>query len=309
MGRQPSFVAFFALALGQACTAGDGSKTSGLSGSPGPEGSSTSDTLDPLTTSSTTAVATTTTTAADDDGSSGGQGFLPADTPEPVATCDIWAQDCPEGQKCTAWAADGGSSWNGTRCVEIGGSDQPGDPCTTDGSDVSGNDTCDKGSMCFSVDPETDSGVCVELCQGSPTAPTCSTANSVCTISNDGALNLCLSRCDPILQDCPQIGQAQGCYPVGGDYLCWPDFSFDSGRYGDPCMYFNVCDPGLFCAVPELVPNCTTSGCCSEYCDLTDPAAGDGCSGSADGQECVPLFAEGTEPVGYEHVGACGLPT
>ncbi len=31
----------------------------------------------------------------------------------------IWAQDCPEGEKCMPWANDGGGSWNATRCSPL----------------------------------------------------------------------------------------------------------------------------------------------------------------------------------------------
>jgi hypothetical protein len=224
--------------------------------------------------------------------------------------CDIWAQDCPEDQKCMPWANDGGTSWNATRCANLDPNPvQPGDDCETDGSDVSGNDNCAKGSMCFSVNPETNVGTCVAFCTGNANAPVCDDPGTLCNISNDGVLALCLTTCDPLLQDCPQGGhQAQGCYPVYEDFLCWPDFSFDLGAYGDPCEYFNVCDPGLFCALADIVPGCAGSqGCCTEYCDLEAPSPNDACSGA--GTECIPFYDEGAAPPGFEALGACALPT
>ena len=60
--------------------------------------------------------------------------------------CDIWAQDCPDGEKCMPWANDGGNSWNATRCSPLDPNPgQPGDACTVEGCGVSGIDNCDIG--------------------------------------------------------------------------------------------------------------------------------------------------------------------
>src|SRR5690606_34162493 len=125
--------------------------------------------------------------------------------------CDVWAQDCPEGEKCSAWANDGGESWNATICVPVG-EDKPGEPCTAEGSPLSGHDSCELGAMCWDVDPETLEGTCVGLCDGSEDAPTCAEPMTTCAITNGGVLNLCLPTCDPFLQDC---GQTESCVDVG----------------------------------------------------------------------------------------------
>jgi hypothetical protein len=220
--------------------------------------------------------------------------------------CDVWAQDCPPGEKCMPWANDGGSSWNSLRCTPLDENPkQPGDTCLVEGSDVTGIDDCALGSMCFAVDPETNMGLCVPFCEGSPAEPTCSNPDQACNISNNGVLVLCLEVCDPLLQNCPTDPWNHGCYPVNEDFLCWPDYSFDLGAFGDPCEFFNVCDAGLFCAIPEAVPGCAgSSGCCSSFCDMTMPEP---CPASAQGQECLPWFLEGQAPPGYENVGFCGV--
>ena len=33
--------------------------------------------------------------------------------------CDIWAQNCPRGEKCMPWANDDGYGWSATRCTPI----------------------------------------------------------------------------------------------------------------------------------------------------------------------------------------------
>lgn len=262
--------------------------------------------VDPSTTGETT----------NDNGTTGG-GSTGSDTMTFVgmpdvsvgAECDVWGQDCPVGEKCAPWANDGGNSWNATKCVPVDANPkQPGDECTTNGSDVSGQDNCDVGSLCFSVNPETNVGLCTPFCQGSEANPTCADPTDVCNVSNNGALILCLDTCNPLLQDCQTGGQPQGCYPVNDEFLCWPDFSFDLGAYGDPCQYFNVCDPGLYCAAADVLPNCVGStGCCTEYCDVMDANAS--CAGAADGVECVPWWGDGVvPPPGMDSIGACIMP-
>ena len=64
-------------------------------------------------------------------------------------------------------------------------------------------------------------------------------------------------------------------------------------------------DQCLFCAAQETVPDCVSGdGCCSPYCDLTQPNT---CPG-APLQECVPWYNEGMAPPGQENIGACQIP-
>jgi hypothetical protein len=220
----------------------------------------------------------------------------------PANECDIWAQDCPEGEKCMPWDNMGGNSWNATRCSPVAPDPgQPGDPCTVEGSGVSGVDDCAISSMCWNVDPDTNQGVCVGFCEGSENNPVCPDPDTGCSITNEGVLILCLPYCDPLLQDC---SDSEACYPEPNGFFCSPDASGKMGMYGDPCEYLNVCDPGLFCADAVNVPDCAGAiGCCSEYCDTSDPMAV--CMGN--GQECLPFY-EDAPPPGYEDVGVCIIP-
>ena len=217
-----------------------------------------------------------------------------------VAECDVWAQDCPDGEKCSAWANDGGNVWNAWKCVPIDPSPgAPGDACLVEGSGVSGIDDCELGSMCFYVDSETNQGTCVSFCAGNEMAPLCSDPETTCMITNDGWLPLCLPTCSPLDQDCPA---SQGCYPVVDTFVCAPDASGEMGAVGDPCEYVNVCDPGLICATADTQPGCAAAGCCAEFCDL------DGFVCPAD-TDCLPFFEAGAAPPGWEDVGICGVPT
>lgn len=220
--------------------------------------------------------------------------------------CDPWTQDCPEEQKCAAWANDGSNAWNSTHCVPI----QPnpvaaGEPCTAEGGGLSGIDTCQEGAMCWDIDPETGTGVCVALCTGSPDAPSCADPNASCTVSNEGVLNLCLAKCDPLLQDCQDPGDACLPNPVNPEhFICVFDASGETGKAFDVCEYGNACDPGLLCATPELATECDAQavGCCLPFCDTTAPS----CPGA--GQECLAWYEANTAPPGYENIGLCGLP-
>ena len=70
------------------------------------------------------------------DDSTGGSscGFVCDSSDTAGDTCDLWEQDCPEGEKCNPWANDGGASWNALRCVPIDPNpDGVGEPCTVSG--------------------------------------------------------------------------------------------------------------------------------------------------------------------------------
>lgn len=218
--------------------------------------------------------------------------------------CDLWAQDCPAGEKCNMWANDGGNSWNATKCVPIAPEpDDPGEPCTVLENGVSGVDSCVLGAICWNVDPDTNAGVCVAFCIGSEANPTCPDPTQHCTGRD---FMLCLTSCCPLLQDC---AEGEACYPDNHTFECVADAGGEQGAFGDSCEYLNVCDPGLFCAAPDTVPDCEgSSGCCTPFCDLSDPSATENCPGADGGQECVAWFEEGQAPPGEENVGACFIP-
>ncbi|MCR9161498.1 MAG: hypothetical protein ACE37F_29990 [Nannocystaceae bacterium] len=282
----------------------DGSTGSSAESSSGPDAATSAapdPTSSPVPTTSSPTTGPDPTTSASTEGSSESDGcdFLDCDDTDspPDVGCDIWEQNCAEGEKCTAYANDGGAAWNDTRCVPI--VDDPGglyEPCTVEESGVSGIDTCDLGLMCWNVTEEL-TGTCQGLCQGSRQDPTCEDESAVCAVSGDATLPLCLSRCDPLDPD--TCARNEGCYPTGYGLLCIPDASGRLGGAFDQCEYVNACDPGLSCVGADVVPGCESNSCCTPFCDLADPVC-------PEMTTCVPFFEPGQVPDGFEsELGLC----
>jgi len=220
--------------------------------------------------------------------------------------CNLFAQDCPDGEKCMPYANDGGVFWNATVCREI--ADDPGevgDACLAEGGGTTGIDDCTLGAMCWDSDTETNVGTCIAMCEGDASNPLCADPKTTCVIANDGALSLCLPTCDPLIQDC---AEGQACYPAGGEFACAPDASGTLGLTGETCAAVNACDPGLICVVADVVAGCEGDGCCTALCDVSDGAADAECEADGAGQGCEALYDQGEAPPGLATVGACLLP-
>lgn len=200
-------------------------------------------------------------------------------------SCDVWLQDCPDGEKCSAWANDGGVSWNDTRCSPVEPDpDQPGEPCTVEGSGVSGIDTCALGAMCWDVDPDTNTGTCVALCTGSSEAPQCADACERCLVTNEEVLNLCLPLCAPFGDDC---APGQVCAMFGNGFQCLPGAGYGGAGVGEVCTATAECDPGLVCTSAAELPACEGPACCTPWCDVANPES---CA-EVPGTACVELDA------------------
>lgn len=117
----------------------------------------------------------------------------------PVFECDLWAQDCPVGEKCTPWSPQ--RTWEG-HCVPVDPAPAAaGEPCTIVGRPTDFLDDCEAGAWCYGVDFVASTGVCVALCTGGPANPLCNTG--ACTDhDDDGVVKLCLPSCDAAAPDC-----------------------------------------------------------------------------------------------------------
>lgn len=322
--------AFLLGALGAACaprpqggteTDGATSSTGGpgltTSGSPVTEGASTGTATGPTTTAATT-VATVdppgTTTGdsssgemsslSDPDTSDSGCSFYggcPTDFGNALV-CDIWAQDCPVGQKCMPISKDGDNNAESTDCSPVSPTpDAPGEPCTVEGSPLSGLDSCDATSMCVGADPETLEGTCAAFCTGSPDEPVCPAETSCVGVGP--VMAVCAPTCDPLMPACAP-GQVCVSNPDDAEtFVCAVDVSGDGGAIFDACDFLNDCDPGHHCGSADLAVECDPRAlkCCLPFCDVNMPI----CSG--EGATCVPWFEEGMAPAGLEDLGLCAV--
>ncbi len=243
-------------------------------------------------------------TGVDDDGLLDGSSGEPDAEPTVMpAGCDVFEQDCEGAQKCMPYSGDGDTTWNALWCSPlVNEPKQLGEACVAPEGPVGGVDDCDVGLMCWGIPNAQTQGVCTSLCEGSVSAGVCP-ADTVCAVYNGGALPICLPTCDPLGNGCPE---GQLCIPQGGSggrFVCAVDAAPTGGDYGDPCLAFNKCDPGLFCAPAGAVPGCTdAAGCCSRYCGLDEDDPDLACDDAA--QVCVPFF-EGSPAPGFESVGGC----
>jgi len=200
--------------------------------------------------------------------------------------CDIWAQDCPEGEKCMPWANDGSSQWNTPRCAPIAEAPgAPGDPCAVEGSSWSGVDDCDIATICWNADPDTLAGSCVAFCGGSEANPTCA-GQATCFTAYDDVINLCLPSCNPLAPACePGLACVESYSEALPDtFACVPaSLVADRSTYAAACDDVIGCGTGLLCTVPEDVPTCG-SECCTMLCD---PLAANVCPDAASGQVCI----------------------
>lgn len=226
------------------------------------------------------------------------------------ADCNPKLQDCPDGQKCTAYDKMMlGMGWDADQCVpEPMNGGAVGDPCQIDeGESVfSGLDNCAKGNFCFNFDFMTGKGgACIEFCNEQGECPNTNGGNAGCLeAANMGVLPICLGKCDPLIQDCPDM---QGCF---GDvslpfFICAaPDTGMGPGTDNSPCEFTNACAPGFSCQASDTVAGCDpgATGCCTAFCSVK---GGPGPCGM--GEQCVPFYNMDPPP-GLEDVGVCTIP-
>ncbi|MCX4244524.1 vWA domain-containing protein [Paraliomyxa miuraensis] len=131
--------------------------------------------------------------------------------------CDIFAQDCPSGEKCVPWANDGGTQWNANRCVPVDGNPAGvGQPCTVEGGPTSGIDDCSAASICWDVD-RANEGTCIAQCMGDPSNPQCHD-DQFCFQGYDGAVAVCMPW-----RLCIDDGVCQCLCPEESDPDCQPE--------------------------------------------------------------------------------------
>lgn len=213
--------------------------------------------------------------------------------------CDVFAQNCPAEHKCTWAFSNNAENGFAMRCVPL--SPHPlanGAPCTYDPETRDGVDDCAMRAMCFDFTgsaPE-GTGTCISLCLGSGDYAYCE-AGSVCV--GGRVLWLCEPMCDPLVQDCPAGAR---CDLQGATPLCMIDWAMDHGGVGAACWQQD-CEVGLTCMLNAAV-GCEDTGCCTPFCDRSDPQA----TCPLPGQKCLQPYDDDEQP-GTEAIGVCRLET
>jgi hypothetical protein len=209
--------------------------------------------------------------------------------------------ECDEGQKCSYVVDPELGPTNA--CVPLMGEGEAGEPC----EQVGESDTCAALHICWATGPDGVAGTCVAYCNLSLA---CDEPGEICSVSDQGLLTLCLPKCDPLLQDCPE---GWGCY--ADDYQRWAcdrDQSGPGGAHGELCSCLNCCDPGLVCLSGGRVDGegCgeegVVAGCCAAVCSLEAPVPPEeACPSEA--ERCEPFYDSDAVLMGYEKVGICEL--
>jgi len=217
-----------------------------------------------------------------------------ADEPAADGECDIYGQDCPEGQKCAAL----GQNWSSLGCVPLPQFPAKlGEFCAPDGT----SDNCEAGTIC-QYSQVKGNYFCEPLCGCSEANPTCG-ENQRCVVYNSGILPMCERLCDPLDLGSCEAGEVCIKDDWTSDFFCKQDISGETGVFRDQCKFANDCDPGYSCEAAEYVPGGCPEGvpfCCSPLCILDDPLC-------PEGSTCIDYFGGfGLEPAQcLEDVGFC----
>ncbi|TPV95659.1 MAG: hypothetical protein B7733_08815 [Myxococcales bacterium FL481] len=230
---------------------------------------------------------------------------LHTDASEDVNACVPGVMECDAGMKCQPYVRAGGDPCcvNADTCVPIEGNKQVGEACERHRL----GDDCGKDLFCFAgTSGKEGPGVCRQLCDG-VNPDSCADKGlpeATCISFNQGKLPMCEIECHPLRPACPA---GQGCYWSGAQYTCTsPDPGPGEGDDGAACHTIQSCNPGLICALAQVLEDCPSEMCCSPYCDLAG-LDGNVCTGA---EVCTPLHdldALDTDPLWLD-IGVCSLP-
>lgn len=278
--------------------------TSGVPTSSDPQTGSTS--ADP-TTGGPASTTGTSTTAAATEAPTSSSGGTTEDTGAIGGMCDVYKQDCPQGQKCTGYGPPNTFVPIGIKCVPEAENPVPAEePCVV-GPDGLGDDNCIKGSVCLDLDYD-GNGFCLPYCTGNKDTPECGMDDMTCVKLFFGFdFGNCFHKCDPLIQNCKD---GEGCYmdatTVGNSgFVCLPVAQEGMGKvFGDGCIGWSSCEPGYGCVFEQFVPGCDKGLCCTPWCDITEM---DPCAKFDATMQCLPWYNGITPPPGLENVGICGV--
>jgi hypothetical protein len=193
--------------------------------------------------------------AADDDDDDGDPTAPDDPTGEPTQSCDPWSdpfEECGAGQAC---------SFVDMRCHEALGTAGEDEFCELLDPDRWVG-TCAPGLVCV---VETESfGRCALPCMDDDV---CGEGRGCHQPAGDSPTRVCVSPCDPIVQDC---STDEGCYVLDLDDPVPLCARAGPGVESDPCAVPDDCAPGHHCTAPanHMVECADPLGCCTPLCDV-----------------------------------------
>lgn len=185
-------------------------------------------------------------------------------TPDAVDQCDLFAQDCSDGQACFLTA-------DGAQCYDPGMS-SCGEPCEF-------LNDCQPGQICAGAPSR-----CLAMCEPGSACPG---AAQCAALSDRADVGVCVPTepgqpCDLQAQDC-EGGEA--CYLINGSPECAPPTA-DAVGAGERCAVANGCQPGLICVGVDI-----------DNLSCRRPCAASEAAGCGDGEVCQPLAEGGDDGV------------
>lgn len=267
-------VAFaWVLACGPTTVVGDGSGSEGGSGSSGNDGSTSTVGTSVGTTvgeaTGTTIGTTNGSTSLDSSGTTDACATdLDSDTfggdfdvgpPEP--TCDLFEQNCDEGEKCVPVFG-----FSTRDCVPIA----PDPLADGESCEAGGDDPCGPLSWCGLPDDD-GNGTCVPLCTGTFADPICP-ADTICVIDDEMIVAYCAAPCDPF--DPAACPGHHSCQPTDRGFGCLEEGGHTRGEH---CLQNDSCADGLYCAPGGLVEGCCFDSCCAPLCSEANACEGGSC--------------------------------
>ena len=206
------------------------------------------------------------------------------DTGPSSAPCSAFDSDsCPEGEGCKPLPT--ASDVEMTVCIPLAPTPaQVWEPCTLEPG-VPGMDGCDAGLACYPAESR-DLGICTPLCEGSPDEPICTQPGTLCGVFPGADFGLCLPGCNPFGNDC---SAGEECRLTQNTLACFPDRSGQMQGQTAACQLVTECDPGLTCIAGDLLVDCATEACCTEFCDVQVDLCPAGLS-------CVEVWPPGGSP-------------
>lgn len=216
---------------------------------------------------------------------------------------DRYGPACDDGLKCMPYTTGGPGLHDAFACFPVHRDPVAlYEPCMWIDEPWSGLDNCGPQAFCADYDGD-GAGTCTGTCMFSAddrSAMDCEDPEAFAGVGCQECFCTCERSCDPLnTSSCPE---GEGCFAQAfPPFVCMPLFE-EPLASGQNCKFVNSCGLGSLCLDASLFADCGSIGCCTDYCDLTEPNT---CPDAAGGQECLPWFDPERVPPAYMNLGVC----